>query len=273
MSLNFSPPKFFKIIQNHELQNGQLWVPKKFVEKYWKGIPNPVVITLPNGVQQPLFWVKRDHHIWLLKNWDKIAKFLKIGYLALFKYMGGSCFQLNIFGLNSLEIDYSNFIDQAQFVQVTDEHDTTEQNISRNKFVDETDISSTSQRRKRGTNRGVTNIPSFELTLTRTYAKGYLFRIPCDFSRRYMEGFEGIARIRMVGEDRTWKVEVKYDPERDYSVVKSGWKPFSKEYNLQIGDVCKFKMTRSEPLCFTITIKRASEERSRKKLFMFFIFE
>jgi hypothetical protein len=39
-------------------------VPKKFVEKYWKGVPNPAVITLPNGVQQQLFWVKRDGRRW-----------------------------------------------------------------------------------------------------------------------------------------------------------------------------------------------------------------
>ncbi|MCI00115.1 B3 domain-containing transcription factor VRN1-like [Trifolium medium] len=80
-----------------------------------------------------------------------------------------------------------------------------------------------------------------------------------------MKDFEGIARIRRVGEDRTWEVEVKYDREGDYSLVNSGWKAFSKEYNLQTGDVCKFKMTRSDPLSFTIAITRASEERSRKK--------
>ncbi|GAU43027.1 hypothetical protein TSUD_12820 [Trifolium subterraneum] len=257
-SLYCGPPKFFKIIQNHELQNHELRVPKKFVEKHWKGIPNPAVITFPNGIQQKLFWVKHDGDIWFQKNWEKIAKFLKFGYVVLFKYMGGSCFQLEIFGLNSLEIDYSIVIDQvkreAEFEEVSD--DITEQIFSRSKFVDETNVAGTSQRRKRGTKRGVTN-PSFELKLSETYAHGYLFRIPCEFSRTYMEDFEGIAFIGKVGEDITWEIVVKYDPKGDSHLVNSGWKPFSMEYNLQTSDVCKFVMTRFQPLSFTITITRA----------------
>jgi hypothetical protein len=101
-------------------------VPKKFVEKYWDGIPNPVVITLPNGVQQKLFWVKRDGDVWFHKNWEKIAKFLKFGFVVYFKYMGGSCFELEIFGLNCLEIDYSNIKlkkQAQQFIEVSDESD------------------------------------------------------------------------------------------------------------------------------------------------------
>ncbi|WJX10517.1 hypothetical protein P8452_01228 [Trifolium repens] len=221
-------PKFFKVIQNHELQNGELRVPKNFVQKYWKG---------------------------------------------------GSCFKVEIFGLNCLEIDYSKFVDQvkseAEFVEVT------EPKISRSKFVDETNIAGTSQRRKRGTKRGhhpnqntpkqkqhhptsgkktkTGRQPPFHL-VSRTasprlllhqpqhslppslppptpHATGYLFRIPCDFSRPYLKDFEGFARIRKLGDDRSWKIEVKYERKGDYSVVKSGWNPFAMEYNLKAGDI------------------------------------
>ncbi|KAK2399818.1 B3 domain-containing transcription factor VRN1 [Trifolium repens] len=234
MPLYCGPPKFFKVIQNHELQNGELRVPKKFVEKYWDGIPNPVVITLPNGVQQKLFWVKRDRgDVWFHKNWEKIAKVLKFGFVVYFKYMGGSCFELEIFGLNCLEIDYSKFIhptSEAEFVEVA------EPKISRRKFVDENNIAGTSQRRKRGNKRGATN-PCFDLKLTHTYATGYLFRIPCDFSRTYLKDFEGSARIRKLGNDRSWKIEVKYERKGDNYVVNKGWNPFTKEYNLKADDV------------------------------------
>jgi hypothetical protein len=63
-------------------------VPKTFVDKYWKAMPNPAVITLPNEV----FWVKRDGEISFQKNWEKIAKFLKSDYAVVFK--------LKIFGHN-----------------------------------------------------------------------------------------------------------------------------------------------------------------------------
>ncbi|XP_045807642.1 B3 domain-containing transcription factor VRN1-like [Trifolium pratense] len=248
-------------MQNHELYNGELRVPRQFVDKYWKSIPNPVVMTLPNGVQKEIFWIKRDGDVWFQKNWEKMAKFLKFGYVVFFKYMGGSCFKLEILGLNSLEIDYSNikFIDQvenndngAEFVEVSD--DDIEMPKSKK-----------SKRTRKGKGKGKisSNVggmnPFFELTLTKTTAKGYLFRIPCKFSRRYMGDFEGIARIRIFGEKRIWKVTVKYDHELDYTIVNRGWKPFAEEYNLQTGDVCKFEMTRSGPISFTITINRVGE--------------
>jgi hypothetical protein len=80
-------------------------VPKTFVDKYWKAMPNPAVITLPNGFQQ-------DGEISFQKNWEKIAKFLKSDYAVVFKYVGGS-FKLKIFGHNYLEIYYSKFIDEV----------------------------------------------------------------------------------------------------------------------------------------------------------------
>jgi hypothetical protein len=92
-------------------------LPKTFVEKHWKGISNPVVLKLPNnGARQEIYWEKRDDGIWLRKNWEKIAKFLKLGYLVVFNYIGRSVFEFKIFGLNTLEIDYSNitkFIDES----------------------------------------------------------------------------------------------------------------------------------------------------------------
>ncbi|PNX75221.1 B3 domain-containing protein [Trifolium pratense] len=301
MSL-YNTPKFFKIIQNHELQNGEIRIPKKFVGKYWKGMPNPVVITLPNGVEQELFWVKHDGDIWLQKNWEKIAKFLKFGYLVIFKYIGGVSFKLKIFGIDCLEIDYSKI--KFRDEQVVSDDDSVEVTKSQKKrkmkvefdidtssdelFVDQTNIAGTSQTRKRasnrrimkkkatkcstngigiGTSRGVT--PSFKLKLTKTYATGYLFRIPCDFSRTYLKDFEGTVIMRKMGEDRIWRMDVRYDPEGDFSVVNSGWKPFCEQYNLQTRDVCKFEMTRSKPLSFAVAINPEPEGNLKKKMLQY----
>ncbi|RHN78132.1 putative transcription factor B3-Domain family [Medicago truncatula] len=113
--------------------------------------------------------------------------------------------------------------------------------------------------------------PSFELKLTQFYAQGNLFRIPSKFSREYLNEFEGIARIR-VGDDRTWKVNVKFDYANRSSIVSAGWNLFTKENNLRVGDVCKFMMTQSEPLSFYISISRAREEPSPRKLQGYFLF-
>jgi len=90
-------------------------LPKIFVEKYWKRIPNPVILRLPNGAQQEIFWVGRDGDIWFKRNWENFAKSLKYGYALVFKYIGGPYFKVKIFGHNTLEKDYSNikFIDES----------------------------------------------------------------------------------------------------------------------------------------------------------------
>ena len=83
-------------------------VPKKYVEKYWKGISNPIFLKFPNGVEQKIFWVESNGDIWFQKNWESFAKFFKYGYLLTFKFIGGSYFKVKIFGANTLEINYAN---------------------------------------------------------------------------------------------------------------------------------------------------------------------
>ncbi|RHN78223.1 putative transcription factor B3-Domain family [Medicago truncatula] len=97
------------------LQDKKLRVPKKYVEKYWKGISNPIFLKFPNGIQQEIFWVERNGDIWFQKNWESFAKSLKYGYLLTFKFIGGSYFKVKIFGANTLEINYANikYVDEG----------------------------------------------------------------------------------------------------------------------------------------------------------------
>jgi hypothetical protein len=96
-------------------------IPKKYVEKYWKGISNPIFLKFPNGVQQEIFWVENNGDIWFQKNWDNFAKSLKYGNLLIFKYIGGSYFKVKIFGVNALEIDYSNIKSVDEVVEARKE--------------------------------------------------------------------------------------------------------------------------------------------------------
>jgi hypothetical protein len=47
--------------------------------------------------------------------------------------------------------------------------------------------------------------------------------------------------------------------------MTTGWKSFSQEHNLQVGDECKFEMTQREPLSFTITIIPAPKEPCKEQ--------
>lgn len=79
--------------------------------------------------------------------------------------------------------------------------------------------------------------------------------LPSDFSRKYLNEFKGSGNIR-VGEDRAWKVNFYFDGVNRRSIVTKGWRLFAKEYNLQVGDKCKFEMTQLKPPSFTITINK-----------------
>ncbi|XP_045798385.1 B3 domain-containing transcription factor VRN1-like [Trifolium pratense] len=290
-------------MQNHE---EELRIPKNFVDKYWKGISNPVVLSLPNGAQQKIFWVKCGGNIWFQKNWEKFAKFLKVGYAVVFKYIGGSYFKVKIFGVNTLEIDYSNikFIEDEicegrEVVEVNDDSDKSHEIFV--EVSDESDTPTQTQRTKNGkrkmnvdfdatqqkilcTNKGdmvkkakdrpLTETvneranrenPWFQLKLSPCYAHGTFMKIPSEFSREYLNKFKGTATIS-VGRDVAMKVKMKFDNIYRRSIITTGWNLFNQRYNLQANDICYFEMTQLQPPSFSITIFRAIENSSPKKL-------
>ncbi|XP_039690901.1 putative B3 domain-containing protein Os03g0621600 isoform X1 [Medicago truncatula] len=268
MSLHH-PKEFLKIVQHHELHNGELRVPKKFVEKYWKRIPNPVILRLPNGAQKEIFWVERDGDIWFKRNWENFAKSLKHGYALVFKYLGGPYFKVKIFGHNTLEKDYSNikFIDEScegreEVVQEVQRRKNGKRKISQQKITGSNKGGIIKKAKKCSTISEKENNenPSFELEMSQTYAHGYTLRIPSDFSRTYLnENLKGSSGSIRFGENMPMKVKVRFQDIKNNRtcIVTSGWKPFAKKYNLQVGDKCKFVMTQLQPLSFTITITQA----------------
>ncbi|XP_045792385.1 B3 domain-containing protein At1g49475-like isoform X2 [Trifolium pratense] len=245
-------PQFHRII----LQDKNLRIPKKYVEKFWKGISNPIFLRFPNGVQQEIFWVKKSNsEIWFQKNWDQFAKSLKYGNLLTFKYIGGSCFKVKIFCANALEINYSNIksiVDEEQvveaaveeakeIVEVSDESEIymQAQKTGNGKRKINMDLDSTQQKLS-GSNRGgmvkktkkcsttaaaITmrdnnQNPFFDVIMTKTYADGKFLRIPKKFSREHLNNFQGIATL-FVGEEMAMEVNIRS------SIIGVGWKLFS----------------------------------------------
>ncbi|CAJ2664498.1 unnamed protein product [Trifolium pratense] len=291
-------PQFHRII----LQDKNLKIPKKYVEKFWKGISNPIFLRFPNGVQQEIFWVKKSNsEIWFQKNWDQFAKSLKYGNLLTFKYIGESCFKVKIFCANALEINYSNIksiVDEEQvveaaekeakeIVEVSDESEIYMQaqrigNCKR-KFNTPIDLDSTQKNlsgrnregkvkkaKKGSTTSAVINMrdnnqnPFFEVIMPKSYVNGDFFRIPTEFSIEHLNNFYGIATL-FVGEEMAMEVNMRFNNKNKASFIGTGWKLFSEKYNLQVDDVCKFVMTQREPLFFTIIINRATNRLNPEK--------
>ncbi|WJX16926.1 hypothetical protein P8452_06902 [Trifolium repens] len=103
--------------------------------------------------------------------------------------------------------------------------------------------------------------PNFTLKLSRSYVEGDQLRIPHWFSEEYKnELLQGNATIRSAGDEKTWNMALHFNERNRHFTMGAGWKSFSQEHNLQVGDDCKFEMTQREPLSFTMTIVPATKE-------------
>ncbi|KAK2453697.1 B3 domain-containing transcription factor VRN1 [Trifolium repens] len=245
-------PEFHRII----MQDKKLRVPKKYVEKYWKGISNPIFLIFPNGVEQKVFWKEESNgDVCFEKNWENFAKPLKYGSLLTFKHIGGPYFKVKIFGFNAVEINYSNIkavedneedVEGAAAKEVID--------LSEDEFDDETDDEFEEQPQRRTSkrkvhvesfsNRGgmakkvkkcstseafnasdIDENPFFEVKMTNCYANGHFMMVPSEFSREHLNNFVGTAFLQ-VGKNRPMKVNMKFDFSNRRSTISRGWKAF-----------------------------------------------
>ncbi|XP_045809156.1 B3 domain-containing protein REM-like 1 isoform X2 [Trifolium pratense] len=362
---------FYQTIQLRQLQDQELMIPRNFVERYWKDVPNPISLRLPNESVCKMFWVQWGDDIYI-QDWKRFARSLRCGDLLVFQYKGGSDFHVIILDESKLEIDYSSMrynddqeeeqrqnieqpvkkkkinsndsvatpqethIDKRKlkmnatqrkiseiyvssmrcnneqdkesdvddYAEIANEGENTKQPFKKKK-INPNDSAGTPQgtgidKRKINMNATLKKVleanrnrggskdmkvkkctktidankisctdshpdenPNFTLKLSRSYVEGHhiRLRIPLSFSKEYMNEFlQGNATIRSVGDERTWNVTLKLDGCNGNFEMRTGWKSFLQEHNLQVGDECKFEMTQRKPLLFTITIIPATKE-------------
>ncbi|KAK2453696.1 B3 domain-containing transcription factor VRN1 [Trifolium repens] len=274
-------------------QDKNLRIPKKYVEKYWKGISNPIFLRFPNGVEQKIFWKKESNgDVCFEKNWENFAKPLKCGSLLTFKHNGGPYFKVKIFGeeinyfnIKSVEVKEEEDVEGAakEVIDLSEDegHDESEdenEDESDYESEDESDyeceIVKKPQRRTRSNQEGMVKTgkkcstsenPFFEVTLTAYYAHGHFLLVPREFSKEHLNNFEGRATLQ-VGKDMPLKVNIKFGDNYRICHIRSGWKLFREKYNLQVGDSCKFVMIQRQPLLFAVFINRATKGPSPKML-------
>ncbi|XP_048135722.1 B3 domain-containing transcription factor VRN1-like [Rhodamnia argentea] len=92
-------------------------IPKRFVRKYGKNLPETVRLRVPDGGSWRVELEKWDDIVWLAKGWKEFAEHYSIceGHFLVFKYVGDSGFHVLIFDKSATEIDYP-LIDTVEFV-------------------------------------------------------------------------------------------------------------------------------------------------------------
>ncbi|KAK7273668.1 hypothetical protein RIF29_14726 [Crotalaria pallida] len=117
---------FFKILPVGHLQGVEFMIiPSSFERKYKITLPNPLILRIPTGAEWKVSWIKRDYEIWFKHDWKRFALdcSLKDPHFLVFKYEGGSCFEVRIFDKNYYDIDYSSIRCTNNGATTTNHHD------------------------------------------------------------------------------------------------------------------------------------------------------
>ncbi|KAK7273669.1 hypothetical protein RIF29_14727 [Crotalaria pallida] len=263
-------------------------IPSSFERKYKITLPNPLILRIPTGAEWKVSWIKRDYEIWFEHDWKRFALdcSLKDPHFLVFKYEGGSCFEVRIFDKNYYDIDYSSIRCTNNGATTTHHHDESVDIIDIND-----DSAETLENDDSGARRGRRSMvkansrskaqaslkqesamekainyqnenknPSFICSMNLTYVTKSGLEIPSHFRKEYLAGYRVNATIGVPDEDRSWPITINFQHSSNQSVMTGGWKPFCKEYKLKVCDVCEFERTGCKPLSFKVIIFRARDE-------------
>ncbi|KAL2482440.1 B3 domain-containing transcription factor VRN1 [Forsythia ovata] len=102
--------RFFKVILPSTTNQHRLRIPNKFGEKYENELSSIVKLTDPTNGTWCVRLERVEKTLWLHDGWEKFFEDHSISYgnFLLFIYRGNSCFNVLIFHLTGIEVDYPN---------------------------------------------------------------------------------------------------------------------------------------------------------------------
>nr|XP_029152502.1 B3 domain-containing protein REM6 [Arachis hypogaea] len=260
ISSKLKNPSFVRDLRRSYVDYGILKVTKSFVKKYWKEVSNPILLELPSGDKIKVRWNKKeDDSIWLNEGWKRVVELLELKhqYFVIFKYKGESKFELIVFDLSAMEIDY---LSSKSFRN--DYH----QGENRNHDDDDDDnqpIETVNERQEQFRRRSRAGACSERPKRVQSDSKiapkkdNKPLRIPIEFSRKNLHGLEGKAKIGVNGNMR-WDMELRFCGDR--ATFNAGWRNVCNDFGLKFGDVCVFEMIKDTPLFFNFFLIRPKQQ-------------
>ncbi|KAJ1394937.1 DNA-binding barrel domain superfamily [Sesbania bispinosa] len=95
--------------------------------------------------------------------------------------------------------------------------------------------------------------PSFMVVMKPSYFHQFYLHVPSQFVGKYLKKKQSDILLQVL-EGRTWYASYSFGR------IKGGWKKFSSDNNLKVGDVCLFELTKKRPLSFKVVIFSIGEE-------------
>ncbi|KAK7343348.1 hypothetical protein VNO77_12013 [Canavalia gladiata] len=261
------PISFFKMIL--KINKEKLKIPNKFMRRYGGGLPNPVYIKPPDGIEWKVYWTKQNGEVWFVNGWKEFVEnyCLDEGYLVVFKYEGTSQIDVLILDHTSIEIEYltcdenDNLDDKNQTndesIQILDEWpDQKPTQITGEKAITERGSSLNWPRQERAqeiARKFISNNPFFTFYMKSSFLAHSRVTLPG--LKVDVENKEKYVKLK-IGE-RSWDVKLLPSYTNTSSrVLSAGWTLFARQNQLLQGDVCVFELISTQDLLFQVHVFR-----------------
>ncbi|CAJ1779664.1 unnamed protein product [Sphenostylis stenocarpa] len=267
-----TPIHFFRIMLPHNLLQGTLRLPTRFVSKYGKHLSNTVHLKLPNGAEWKVNLEKRDGSVWFQQGWKEFAEYhsLAYGHLLVFRFNLTSHFHVSICNKSCMEIDYP--INKANHkrtrinsedIQPPKTQKTTQNKKKCNSNFQDTAFDKKARDHKgrlKNPNEGKRNMEAVGNTSFTVIMKSHHFTlgqmyVPHAPIKSCIKSGEQFVTL-LVG-DRSWRVKLRNYRSKSVSYFTTNWSAFARENNLKKGDACLFQLLHcSDNMVMKVSISR-----------------
>ncbi|CAI0446922.1 unnamed protein product [Linum tenue] len=271
------PAGFFRVILPCFPYEKEMDLPLKFVVVYGADLSSTATFNLPDGSVWKIGVNKGPdgRSAWFSENWGRFVDHhsISIGFFLVFQYLGSSEFKVKIFDLSCCSISYplpsGNSSEQSgrgraqavspnQVVSPEDEDGSqagevetllkrvNESGIAKGRKFART-ISKFWMKSKKGVEEAILckphNRPCFLMLMTCALIKGKsMVSMPSAFVAEHIEdGWTGV-KLQVQQGKKQWDVNLNRVRGTQMRCMDRGWKGFSNDNGLGVGDVCLFQL-------------------------------
>ncbi|MED6151620.1 hypothetical protein PIB30_084198 [Stylosanthes scabra] len=287
--MNQSPStviRLFKIVLSKSLQAGTLKIPRKFSRKYGGDVRNPVYLKPPDGTQWKIDWTNHDGEILFENGWKEFAAYYSLhdGHLLWFEFKETSLFEVHIFDMSGLEIDYPlNDQTDDDSVEILNKPPPRPRKRSKAALLSP---STTRQLRSATKTRDVerefypgtrgfkalkeaqkfsSENPFFIVKIRQTIRTSA--NLPASFFTKYFKNEQQKVKLRFEG--RLFPAKLCYYRHCYTALISAGWPHFVRASKLQTGDVILFELVDKDDPVFEAHLYRAQAFKSRSGGFQY----
>ncbi|KAF9608861.1 hypothetical protein IFM89_011899, partial [Coptis chinensis] len=231
-------------------------IPKKFVCKYGKYLPDVVALKDPSDAVWHVELKNVDGDVWIRSGWQEFIEHHSIcaGHFLIFKYDGKLQFYVLIFDMSvSLQLTCCSHASEFHLYILYRSNADGDDSISKRASVTRLPVNT---EEKDGVIQKASSFkskfPFFKVSMQPSYMKGRYVPIPKKFSKKYLpEGVDSLT-IQASSERRKWQVGCILN--NTQMRMCRGLAKFIRESGVKLGDICAFELINKEDAVLKLNI-------------------